>query len=86
MYLATNKLLFCLACLQELYPELYEKLDKRRKDILDVLSKLGHANLEEIAEAVSLPENNTLNRLQIMVNDGQIKCLEVDGQNFYKLP
>jgi len=76
----------CPDCMQELYPELYEKLDKRRKDILDVLSKLGHANLEEIAEAVSLPENNTLNRLQIMVNDGQIKCLEVDGQNFYKLP
>ena len=76
----------CPDCMQELYPELYEKLDERRKDILDVLSKLGHANLEEIAKAVNLPESNTLNRLQIMVEDGQVKCLEVDGQNFYKLP
>jgi len=76
----------CPDCMQELYPELYEKLDKRRKDILDMLSKLGHANLKEIAEAVGLPESNTLNRLQAMVEDGQVNCLEIDGQSFYRLP
>jgi CheY-like chemotaxis protein len=76
----------CPDCAQELYPELYEKLDERRKDILDVLRKLGQANLEKIAEAVALPQSNTLNRLQNMIETGQVKCSEVDGQDFYKLP
>jgi CheY-like chemotaxis protein len=75
----------CPDCAQELYPELYEKLDERRQDIQDVLKKLGQANLEEIAKAVGLPESNTLNRLQIMAKDRQVKCLEVDGQNIYEL-
>jgi len=51
-----------------------------------VLSKLGQANLIEVAEVVGLSESNTLNRLQIMIENGQVKCLEVDGQSVYKLP
>jgi CheY-like chemotaxis protein len=76
----------CPTCVQELYPELHQKINENRQDILDVLNKLGRANLEEIAEVVGLPESNTLNRLQTMVEDGQVKCLEVDGKNFYRLP
>ena len=76
----------CPDCAHELYPEFYGKLDKCRKDILNVLSQLGYANLSEIAEAVSLPQSNTLNCLQAMIENGQVRCLEADGEDFYKLP
>jgi DNA-binding IclR family transcriptional regulator len=49
---------------------------------LDVLKKVGQANLDEIAKAVTLPQSNTLNRLQSMIEAGQVKCLEADGQKF----
>ncbi|MFC1976210.1 response regulator [Chloroflexota bacterium] len=76
---------FCPDCRQEFYPDLDRKIDERRQDILDVLTKLGWANLEDIAAAVGLPKSNTLNRLQNMVKDGIIKQGEVDGQDSYKL-
>jgi DNA-binding IclR family transcriptional regulator len=60
-------------------------LEKRRQEILEVLNKLGPANLEEIAAAVNAPESNTANRLQMMVTEGQIKCLEVAGESRYSL-
>jgi len=38
-----------------------------------VLQKLGQATLEEIAVTVNSPVSNTANRLQMMVQEGQVK-------------
>ena len=75
----------CPDCMQKLYPEQYRELEKRRQEIVAVLKKLGQANLLEIARTIDLPENNIANRLQMMVLEGQVKCLEVDGENHYSL-
>jgi AmiR/NasT family two-component response regulator len=75
----------CPDCMQELYPDSYEKSVQRRQDILNVLSKLGQVDLKTIAAEVGLPESNTLNRLESMISDGKIERLEVNGQTFYKL-
>jgi AmiR/NasT family two-component response regulator len=75
----------CPDCMQALYPDSYEKSVQRRQDILDVLSKRGQADLKTIATEVGLPESNTLNRLETMINDQKIERLEVNGQTFYKL-
>ena len=77
---------FCPNCMNELYPELYNKIQERREEILGTLKKLGSANLKEIALAVNLPESNTLNRLQGLIEEGQVKCLEVDSRELYMLP
>jgi CheY-like chemotaxis protein len=76
----------CPDCLQRLYPDTYQKSIQRRQDILDALTDLGQANLPAISEAVGLPESNTLNRLEGMIIDGQIKRIEEKGQTFYQLP
>jgi DNA-binding Lrp family transcriptional regulator len=52
---------------------------------MDALKKLGRANLAEIAAAVNLPQSNTLNRLEIMLENGQVECIDMDGQDFYEL-
>ncbi len=76
----------CPDCMKELYPELHKELDEERQNILAALKKLGRvANLEDIAAAVGLPKSNILNLLRIMVKEGQLKCLGVNGENFYKL-
>jgi AmiR/NasT family two-component response regulator len=75
----------CPDCMQELYPNSYEKSVQRRQDILNVLSKVGQADLKTIAAEVGHPESNTLNRLESMISDGKIERLEVNGQTFYKL-
>jgi AmiR/NasT family two-component response regulator len=76
----------CPGCAKELYPEVYQKLDQPRQDILNALTEFGWANLEDISATVGLPESSTLNRLQMMIRDGQVKYLDVDGEAFYKLP
>jgi AmiR/NasT family two-component response regulator len=75
----------CPDCMQKLYPDSYEKSVKRRQDILDALTELGQANLTAISVKVGLPESNTLNRLESMTSEGQIKRLEVDGHTLYEL-
>jgi hypothetical protein len=75
----------CPNCMQELYPEIHKKLDKRKQKILDVLAELGWANIEDISTAAGLSESDTLNALHIMVTNGQVKCLDVDGKDFYNL-
>jgi len=75
----------CPDCMQKLYPDQYRELKQRRQEIVAVLKKLGQASLAEIATAVHLPENSTLNRLQIMAQERQVKCLEVAGENLYSL-
>jgi CheY-like chemotaxis protein len=76
---------FCPDCIQELFPDIYTKMDERRQDILDALTKSEWTNLEDIVTAVGLPKSNTLSRLQNMVKEGMIKQGEVDGQDSYKL-
>jgi DNA-binding response OmpR family regulator len=75
----------CVDCAQKLYPELYQKSVERRENILNTLKDLGRVSLEVISAAVGMPESNTFNRLQDMVDQGLIKCLEVDGQTLYEL-
>ena len=74
----------CPDCMQALYPDLSQKLEQRRQDILSVLTRLGQASLEEIALAVNLPTSNTLNRLEMMAQDKQVEEIEVNGQQFYR--
>jgi AmiR/NasT family two-component response regulator len=76
----------CPNCLQELYPDSYEQSRQRKQDIVDVLTKLGQADLETISAEVGLPASNTLNRLQNLVKAEQIKRVEVNGQILYELP
>ncbi|MBN1217835.1 MAG: response regulator [Anaerolineae bacterium] len=76
----------CPDCMRELYPDTYQKSVERRQDIIKVLDRLGQADLATISDAVGLPESNTLNRLESMITDGQIKHLESNGQTLYKLP
>ncbi len=75
----------CPDCMQELYPEFYEEIDECRKNIVEVLKKLGQARLEEIVAAVNFPEGNMLNCLESLVEDGQVKCLKVGEENHYIL-
>ena len=76
----------CPECLQQLYPEFYETLLERKKDILTVLTEKGPANLKTIAAAVGLPESNTLNRLHDMVLEGLlIISVDDDGQTLYQI-
>jgi CheY-like chemotaxis protein len=75
----------CPDCISKLYPELSEKVDERRQDILDALVELGQATLEDVSTAVGLPESNTLSRLQNMVKEEQVRQIEMEGQIFYKL-
>ena len=76
----------CPECMQKFYPDQYQKLETRRQDILNVLTGLGQASLEDIAMAVGMPTSNTLNRLQIMVGEKQVEQLEIEGKITYKLP
>jgi CheY-like chemotaxis protein len=75
----------CPDCMQTLYPDLSQKLEQRRHDIVNALTKLGRASLEDIAVAVNLPASNTLNRLQMMVRDKQVEQIELNGQQFFQL-
>ncbi|MFC1975030.1 response regulator [Chloroflexota bacterium] len=75
----------CPDCMKRLYPELYNKLEKRRQDILDTLAELECATPEEISAAVGLLESDTLSCLESMREDGVVKCLEVKGQVLYQL-
>jgi DNA-binding response OmpR family regulator len=75
----------CVECAQKLYPEIFEKSIERKQDILNILASLKRANLEAISTAVGMPESNTFNRLQDMMEEGLIKCLKVDEQIFYAL-
>ncbi len=75
----------CPDCMKKLYPDLYNKMEARRRDILDALTKLGQATLTDISAAVKLPENNTLNRLQFLIEEKHVEQVEVNGQILYKL-
>ncbi|MBN1991602.1 MAG: response regulator [Anaerolineae bacterium] len=76
----------CPACLKELYPDLYQKMEERRQDILSALARLNQANLANLAAAVNLPESNTLARLQMMIEEKQVEQVQKAGQIFYRLP
>jgi CheY-like chemotaxis protein len=76
----------CPDCMQELYPDLYDTLESRRNDIVQALTRLQQASLEDIAQAVNMPVSNTLSRLEIMVKEKQVEQIEVDKRIFYKLP
>ena len=75
----------CPNCMEELYPEIHQKLDDRKQKILDVLAELGWSNIEDISTAADLSESDTVNSLHIMVNNGQVRCLDVDGKDFFNL-
>lgn len=75
----------CPDCMQKHYPDVYNKIDRGKQDILDALATLEHANLKDIARAIGLPDSNIWSRLRIMVEDGRVKQMDVDGQKFYKL-
>jgi len=75
----------CPDCMQKLYPEQYREMGQRREEIVAVLKKLGQASLSEIASMINAPESNTANRLRMMVEEGQVKCLEVARENRYSL-
>lgn len=75
----------CPDCMQKLYPDTYEESIRRRQDILDVLDRLGQADLKTISVEVGLPESNTLNRLEGMISKEQIKRLEIEGRILYEL-
>ncbi len=75
----------CADCLQKLYPNTYEKSRQRKQDIVDVLTSSGQADLKTIATQVGLPESNTLNRLENMIIEGQIRRVETSGLILYEL-
>jgi DNA repair exonuclease SbcCD ATPase subunit len=75
----------CPDCSQKLYPEIHKEADEARQAISEALTSLGWANLEDILETVQLSEAIIRNRLQAMMKDGEVKQLNVDGQNYYKL-
>jgi hypothetical protein len=72
----------CPDCMQKLYPEQYEVLEKRRQDILAILKKLGQADLSEIAAAIGESESSTLSRLRVMEEAGEVKRMGGDGESF----
>jgi CheY-like chemotaxis protein len=76
----------CPDCMQKLYPDMYEKLESRRQDIVLALTGLQQATLEEIALAVNMPTSNTLSRLQIMLQENLVEQIQVNKQIFYRLP
>jgi len=76
----------CPDCMQELYPDLYDKMAARRNDIVQALTKLQQADLEDIARAVNMPASNTLNRLEMMLKEKQVEQIEVDNHILYRLP
>ncbi|MFC1976436.1 hypothetical protein ACFLXQ_08555 [Chloroflexota bacterium] len=71
--------------MKELYPEIHQKLDNRKQEILDVLAESGWSNIEDISTAANLSESDTINSLHIMVKSGQVRCLDVDGKDFFNL-
>jgi two-component system, response regulator PdtaR len=75
----------CPDCIQRLYPDTYEKAVQRKQDIITVLTQRGQADLKTIAAAVGLPESNTLNRLENMITEGQVKRRQTAEQMFYEL-
>jgi CheY-like chemotaxis protein len=75
----------CPDCVQILYPELQQELDERKQIVLTALTKLRWASLEDIVAATDLPKDETSTYLEIMVRDGQIRYVEVEGENFYSL-
>ena len=76
----------CPECMSKLYPDQYQQMEQRRQDIVEVIARLGQAGPADIALAVGLPVSNTLNRLEIMVEEKQVEKIEMDGQLFYRLP
>jgi C4-dicarboxylate-specific signal transduction histidine kinase len=76
----------CPDCMQELYPEQYEILEKRKQDILAALTELGQADLSEIASVIGVSENIALNRLRNMEEAGEVKRIEENEESFFRLP
>ena len=76
----------CPDCMQELYPDLYDKLESRRNDIVQALTQLQPAGLEDIARAVDMPTSNTLSRLEMMVKEKLVEQIQVDNRILYRLP
>jgi CheY-like chemotaxis protein len=74
----------CPNCMQELYPDLHQKMNEHREDILDALDELGQATLKDISAVVGLPESNTLNRLEFLTEEKQVEQVEIEGTVFYK--
>ena len=59
----------CPECMAKLYPDLYQKMEQRRQEIVEAIARLGQATPDDIALAVELPVSNTQNRLHIMVEE-----------------
>ena len=76
----------CPDCAKELYPELYGKLVQRKQEILDVLAQSTQATLKDIATAINIPTDNTLNYLQNMITEGDITKVKENGVLYYRLP
>jgi CheY-like chemotaxis protein len=76
----------CPDCAKKLYPELYKKLVQRKQDILDVLAQSTQVTLADIAAAINISEDNTLNYLQNMITEGDIIKVETNGDLYYRLP
>jgi AmiR/NasT family two-component response regulator len=74
----------CPDCLKQLYPTSFIKSQQRRQEILDIL-KAGPATLADIAAKVDLPESNTLNRLEGLISEGQVKQINHNEETWYKL-
>jgi hypothetical protein len=75
----------CPDCIQTLYPELFQEIIDRKEEIIGVLADLGPTDVATVAQAVGLPESNTLNRLRDMVNAGQLRQIKVGEEFFYDL-
>ncbi|RPJ58432.1 MAG: response regulator [Dehalococcoidia bacterium] len=75
----------CSDCMLKLYPDTYEKSLQRKQDIINVLTRRGQADLKTIAAGVGLPESNTLNRLENMITEGQVRRLKENDQTLYEL-
>jgi CheY-like chemotaxis protein len=75
----------CAGCAQELYPDIYQKSQERRQDIVDALTTLKRATPAGIAQAVGQLQSNTLNRLHDMQSEGLLTMEEVDGEAFFAL-
>jgi len=76
----------CPECMSKLYPDQYQQMERQRQNIVEVIARLGQAGPADIALAVGLPVSDTLNRLEIMVEEKQVEKIEMDGQLFYRLP
>ena len=75
----------CPDCIQTLYPELFQEIIDRKEEIIGILANLGPTDVATVAQAVGLPESNTLNRLRDMVNAGQLRQIKVGEEFFYDL-